>query len=72
MADIPREPKSLERSARETADHEKVREASRAGYQGYCKVVHLSEAVKRRDDARAERERQVAKVHYLDTPPKPR
>ena len=72
MADIPREPMTQDRSARETADHEKVRAAARAGYQGDDVVVRLSEAVKKRDDARAERERQSHKVHYLGTPPKPR
>ena len=70
MADIPREPDVQDHS--ESADHEQVRAAAKAGYQGHGAVVQITDAMKRRDDARAEREREAAKLHYLDTPPKPR
>lgn len=72
MAEKPSEPKSQELSAREAIDLAKVRAVAQAGYQGDNKVALLSEAVKKRDDQRAERERQAAKLHYLDTPWKPR
>ena len=72
MADFPREPNNLDRSAGEVADLESVRDAARSGYQGRAGVVEISGAMKKRDDLRAERERRAAKVHYLGTPRKPR
>ena len=71
MADIPREPKTQDHKASEAADHEELRAVAKAGYQGGSSVAQISDAMKQRDDQRAERERQSAKVHYLGTPRKP-
>jgi hypothetical protein len=69
MTDISRTPKIPDHSAHEAADQEMLRDAAKAGYEGAA-VIDISEAVKRRDQQRAERERDAAKVHYLGTPPK--
>ncbi|HEY1991592.1 MAG TPA: hypothetical protein VGH71_03960 [Gammaproteobacteria bacterium] len=73
MTDIPRTPKAPDRSARDAADQETLRAAAKAGYQGRGRVTDISEAMQRRDRQRAEREREAAKVHYLDldTPTRP-
>ncbi|MFI4968275.1 MAG: hypothetical protein ACHQAU_06055 [Gammaproteobacteria bacterium] len=70
MTDISRTSKIPDHSAHETADQEMLRDAAKAGYEGAAAVIDISEAVKRRDQQRAERERDAAKVHYLGTPPK--
>lgn len=72
MTDFVQEPTSRARSAGEIADLEKVRAAAKAGYQGSARVAVIPEAVKQRDEQRAERERQAAKVHYLGTGRTPR
>jgi hypothetical protein len=71
MTDIRHVSQAQDRSASETADHEQVRQAARAGYQGTPGGAPLSDAVKQRDYKRAERERTAAKFHYLGASRKP-
>ncbi|HEX2666864.1 MAG TPA: hypothetical protein VF651_00855 [Gammaproteobacteria bacterium] len=66
MTDISRRPPSQHRQALERDDLEKVRAAARAAYQGA--EICLSDAVRKRDQRRAEREREAAKLHYFGKP----
>ncbi|HEY1773731.1 MAG TPA: hypothetical protein VGH91_11130 [Gammaproteobacteria bacterium] len=70
MTDIPRIPKTPDHDLHDATDQVTLREAAKAGYEGAA-VVDISHALKRRDQQRAERERDAAKVHYLGTPQKP-
>jgi hypothetical protein len=70
MTDISNTSKTPDHGAHDAADQEMLRDAAKAGYEGAAAVIDISEAVKRREHQRAERERGAAKVHYLGTPPK--
>ena len=67
MNDIPRNPS--DHDSHDATDQATLREAAKSGYAGGA-VVDISEALKKRDRQRAERERDAAKVHYLGVPPK--
>jgi hypothetical protein len=68
MNDFPRI--SKDHDGHDVADQETLREAAKSGYAGGS-VIDISEALKKRDRQRAERERDAAKVHYLGVPSKP-
>lgn len=71
MTDIPSASSTQDYRVRAAADLEKVRAAAKAGYEGMAGTADVSEAVKRREHRRAERERRAYKAHYLGMPQKP-
>lgn len=71
MAPISSDPKLSPRNIREAADGEQVRAAAKAGYEGHV-PGDIPEGVKRRENRRAEREREAYKRHYQGASQKPR
>jgi hypothetical protein len=67
MPPIPSDPNLSPHSIRAAADRAQLLAAAKAAYAGVA-AVQVPEAVKRREDRRAERERQAHRRHYLGTP----
>lgn len=72
MADTPADSPSPDQVAREDADLEAVRQAAKAGYQGHpFPPTRVLPSVRKRDERRAERERETAKLNYRGLPQRP-
>ena len=71
MPPISADPKFSPQNVRQAADQDALRAAAKAGYEGRV-VAEVPGAMKKREDRRAEREREAYKRHYLGAAQKPR